>query len=149
MRVNANTSSVVQSSSSRPNDDWFIEPVDIELGKELGRGAFGVVYKARWHGETVAVKRMAVDGQDDELWREAGSMATLRPHPNVVRLCGVTLVDDRVALVSHYCAKGSLSDSLLGKGAVVKWTRYAQVDCCARRCGWLDASSQTTNPVVV
>jgi hypothetical protein len=38
---------------------WEIDPVELQLGAELGRGAFGVVFRARWRQQDVAVKQVA------------------------------------------------------------------------------------------
>ena len=37
---------------------WEIDFEEMELGKELGRGAFGVVYKGKWRLQDVAIKEV-------------------------------------------------------------------------------------------
>lgn len=37
-------------------ETWDLNPRDIQLGKEIGRGAYGVVYSATLRGQNVAVK---------------------------------------------------------------------------------------------
>jgi hypothetical protein len=37
-------------------ETWDLNPQDITLGKEIGRGAYGVVYGATLRGQNVAVK---------------------------------------------------------------------------------------------
>lgn len=39
---------------------WEISPSDLKLGSELGRGAFGIVFKAKWRQQDVAVKQVSV-----------------------------------------------------------------------------------------
>ena len=40
---------------------WRIEPAEIALGKKLGEGSFGVVYRGSWHGTRVAVKQVKLE----------------------------------------------------------------------------------------
>lgn len=35
---------------------WLIQPTDVTLGDQIGRGATAKVYKSVWHGLDVAVK---------------------------------------------------------------------------------------------
>jgi serine/threonine protein kinase len=41
------------------SSDWVIQREDIILGDEIGRGAFGVVFKGTFHNMDVAIKRIA------------------------------------------------------------------------------------------
>jgi hypothetical protein len=62
---------------------------DIKLEKELGRGAFGIVYKGSWRGTPVAVKRCSNMNADQikEFIGEATFMIkNIRPHPNIVQM---------------------------------------------------------------
>ncbi len=49
-----------QSASSSPHyqsaEHWEIDYNDLHLEKELGRGAFGIVYRGKWRFQDVAVK---------------------------------------------------------------------------------------------
>jgi serine/threonine protein kinase len=36
---------------------WILIP-DIILGEEIGHGSYGVVYKGKWRGQQVAVKKL-------------------------------------------------------------------------------------------
>jgi predicted Ser/Thr protein kinase len=41
-----------------------IEYEELEIEKELGQGGFGVVLKCRWAGQSVAVKKLLMEGKD-------------------------------------------------------------------------------------
>jgi hypothetical protein len=102
---------------------------DIELGKKLGEGAFGVVYKGEWHGKSVAVKQVKsshIVGGDKaiaEFEAEVSKMASTAFHENLVQLHGVTTLENGdMAAVVEFCAKGSLVDALYGEKARYDWT---------------------------
>jgi hypothetical protein len=102
---------------------------DIELGKKLGEGAFGVVYKGEWHGKSVAVKQVKsshIVGGDKaiaEFEAEVSKMASTAFHENLVQLHGVTTLENGdMAAVVEFCAQGSLVDALYGEKARNDWT---------------------------
>jgi serine/threonine protein kinase/WD40 repeat protein len=89
-----------------------------ELLEEIGRGANGVVFKARQPGlnRTVAVKVLRAGefaGPDEEarLLAEAKTVARLQ-HPNIVQVFEVGTRDGRPYLILEYVAGGSLADRL-------------------------------------
>jgi len=96
--------------------DWEIDYKEIEIGVELGRGAFGVVYRARWRNADCVVKQMHQDLASDHValnnfLREAHNMKNLRPHPNVCDLLGVcTKPEFPVCIVTELLSEGSLVD---------------------------------------
>jgi hypothetical protein len=53
------------------NDDelasWQISFSEIKLERELGRGAFGVVFKGKWRNQDVAVKKIIGDFNEEQL----------------------------------------------------------------------------------
>ena len=51
----------------------MIKPEDLNRGKELGKGAFGVVFQATWKSRPVAVKAMNL---------ESASVSDLAMRPN-------------------------------------------------------------------
>ncbi|MDR0344902.1 MAG: serine/threonine protein kinase, partial [Nocardiopsaceae bacterium] len=89
----------------------------------VGRGGFGVVYRARQErlGRDVAIKMLTVPGLGDEavarFRREAELLARLTGHPNVV-----TVLDSGVTrsglpyLVMPFFEQGSLADRLAREG---------------------------------
>lgn len=93
------------------------------LGRELGRGEFGVTYLCtdRETKEALACKsiskrklRTAVDVED--VRREVAIMSSLPDHPNVVRLRATYEDADAVHLVMELCEGGELFDRIVARG---------------------------------
>jgi len=107
------------------NDAWRIKARDVTLGKKLGQGAFGIVWKGKWHSTTVAVKQLKLDNTGGEeahskamaeFANEIGRMASMQQHEHVVRLFGVTTLDNgNMAAVVEYCSHGSVFDVVYGE----------------------------------
>ena len=78
---------------------------------KLGQGSFGIVYKATWNRQTVAVKQLHLNKltrQDKNSFiKEINIMSTLGEHPNLVRLYGYT--SEPLCLVMEYVELGTLS----------------------------------------
>jgi serine/threonine-protein kinase len=89
-----------------------------ELIEEVGRGAFGIVYRARDTelGRTVAVKvpragRPAAPGEMDRFLREARNVAQLE-HPHIVPVHDAGRDGEACYLVSAFVAGTTLADRL-------------------------------------
>ncbi|KAG9449422.1 hypothetical protein H6P81_009387 [Aristolochia fimbriata] len=94
-----------------------------ELGRELGRGEFGITYLCtdKETGEVFACKsiskkklRTAVDIED--VRREVEIMKHLPPHPNIVSLKDTYEDDSAVHLVMELCEGGELFDRIVARG---------------------------------
>jgi serine/threonine-protein kinase PknK len=100
--------------------------------EEIGRGGFGVVYKARQPSlhRTVAVKLVAsgvLDERTKERFeRELQAMGTLSGHPNIVTVfdSGFT-TDNRPFIVMDYMSGGSVADRL-ARGPI-PWQEAVQI----------------------
>lgn len=93
-----------------------------EVEGVVGRGAMGVVYRARQTEppqRLVAYKR--VSGRDpvldERLRREAEVLASL-DHPNIIRIYDVVDDETGMAIVLQYAGGGSLADRLERRGAL-------------------------------
>ncbi|XAR65439.1 Non-specific serine/threonine protein kinase [Bertholletia excelsa] len=93
------------------------------LGRELGRGEFGVTHLCtdRSTREALACKsiskkklRTAVDVED--VRREVEIMSCLPEHPNIVRLRATYEDDEAVHLVMELCEGGELFDRIVARG---------------------------------
>ena len=94
-----------------------------ELGRELGRGEFGITYLCtdKETGEVLACKsiskkklRTAVD--IDDVRREVEIMRHLPRHPNIVTLKDTYEDDNAVHLVMELCEGGELFDRIVARG---------------------------------
>mmetsp|Transcript_59073 Transcript_59073/g.144562 ORF Transcript_59073/g.144562 Transcript_59073/m.144562 type:complete len:565 (-) Transcript_59073:179-1873(-) len=66
---------------------------NVTVGKKVGEGSFGAVYKGQWRGVRCALKFVSQDTVD-ELSRESKLMDRLE-HPNIVRVYGICVPDER------------------------------------------------------
>ncbi|GLU12294.1 hypothetical protein SLE2022_289870 [Rubroshorea leprosula] len=93
------------------------------LGRELGRGEFGITYLCtdRENREALACKsiskrklRTAVDIED--VRREVAILSTLPEHPNIVKLKATYEDNENVHLVMELCEGGELFDRIVARG---------------------------------
>ncbi|CAH1445702.1 calcium-dependent protein kinase 7 [Lactuca sativa] len=93
------------------------------LGKEMGRGEFGITYMCtdKSTGEVFACKsiskkklRTRIDIEDVK--REVEIMKHMPPHPNIVSLKGTYEDDNAVHLVMELCEGGELFDRIVARG---------------------------------
>ena len=111
-------------------DGWRIDASEIKLGKQIGAGNFGTVYRGEWNGMSVAIKQLHADvvssAEKDAFTAEAERMIHIKNHRNIVMLCGVCEIDGNLALVTEFCDGGSLDQALYGKKPLI-WKLDAQV----------------------
>lgn len=94
-----------------------------ELGRELGRGEFGITYLCtdKSTGDVFACKsiskkklRTAIDIED--VRREVEIMGHMPNHPNIVSLKETYEDDNAVHLVMELCEGGELFDRIVARG---------------------------------
>ncbi|WZZ18701.1 hypothetical protein YC2023_111790 [Brassica napus] len=117
VRTRAPKDAVIPTSHQTKITDKYI------LGRELGRGEFGITYLCtdRESREALACKsiskrklRTAVDVED--VRREVSIMSTLPDHPNVVKLRATYEDGENVHLVMELCEGGELFDRIVARG---------------------------------
>ncbi|XP_077592504.1 receptor-type tyrosine-protein kinase FLT3-like [Stigmatopora nigra] len=105
---------------------WEFPRENLELGKELGSGAFGTVVRATAHGmgkagvsRQVAVKMLKEKHQAVEkeaLMSELKMLTHVGHHVNVVNLLGACTESGPVYLIFQYCCHGDLLNYLKSSG---------------------------------
>lgn len=113
----ANLTSNVLGRESENLKDLFT------LGRELGRGQFGVTTlcteKATgkpWACKTIAKRKLLSQEDVDDVKREVAIMHLLSDHDNIVHLQGAYEDKQSVHLVMELCAGGELFDRIIAKG---------------------------------
>lgn len=111
-------------------------PRSINVGEEIGRGAFGIVRKGQWKERLVALKeinalqvkeRLRAHGIliEDERILEAIQWeivcSSLVCHPNVVQFYGAYEDTDTLYLVTELCERGNLEQILKNKEKPITW----------------------------
>jgi len=135
----ANELPMIAKSQSGQSDDenfgMFVIPYsDLAIGKKLGAGSFGEVYKGEYKKSKVAVKKVLDKGIIDdekkmaEFTEEAKLMKAILPHPNVVLFRGLTLPPDPLCIILAYCKHGSLhnflkSDADIPEEQKLRWAK--------------------------
>ncbi|PRP78865.1 hypothetical protein PROFUN_01038 [Planoprotostelium fungivorum] len=80
--------------------------------RQIGQGAFGVVFSAKWRELHVAMKQLknihASEKELKEFVAEVEILQQLRPHPNVILFIGMCLPPDPISIVTEYCECGSM-----------------------------------------
>ncbi|XP_011297479.1 mitogen-activated protein kinase kinase kinase 7 [Fopius arisanus] len=97
----------------RQKSQQFVEEIDfreIQTEEFVGKGSFGVVYKAKWRGRYVAIKHINTEGERRAFTVEVRQLSRVS-HPNIVRLYGACTTDP-VCLVMEYAEGGSLYNVL-------------------------------------
>lgn len=88
---------------------------EIQIGAQIGKGSFGTVYRGKWRGTDVAIKKLSTeDGVAHGIQDFRGEIAThakLR-HPNIVLFLGAVTEPPELCLVTEYVERGNLFDLL-------------------------------------
>ncbi|EDQ87595.1 uncharacterized protein MONBRDRAFT_27123 [Monosiga brevicollis MX1] len=107
-----------QIVSFPPPDKWELNAGELILGRQLGKGEFGIVHHATYLDDVMAVKELrpgATSSQARSFIEEALIMKQLTEsggHMNVMPLIGVTMQAMPLRIVVPYMQSGSLSENL-------------------------------------
>ncbi|KAL6060397.1 Serine/threonine-protein kinase edr1 [Balamuthia mandrillaris] len=122
---------------------WEFSPDEIQLSREIGRGAYGAVYAGRLHGKPVAVKKMLTKdtGIDQEtvedFKREVAIMNKLR-HPNLLLFMGACFEEESMMLVTEMMPRGSVEDLIYKKKFPLTFSQRIKIaKDCALGMNWL------------
>ena len=108
-----------RSSNRQLNSDWKINTYDLKIRRNecLGRGGWGAVYRAKFHGCHVAVKEMhenIISTHNRQLFEREAEMASRCRHPCLLQFIGVTS-SDRPSIVTEIM-EGNLRERLNNQG---------------------------------
>ena len=102
----------------------IIDSGELSKFKEIGQGAMGIVYKARYHGSDVAIKQLPIIAADSnelkQFEQEAELMKELR-HPHVVNFYGYYQDPTHYSIVMEYVSGGSLDKVLYDTQQAFPW----------------------------
>lgn len=119
----------------------FVEEIDyneLEFIEIVGRGAFGVVSRARWRSIDVAVKLIETESEKKAFITELKQLSRVN-HVNIVKLYGAC-TKQPVCLVMEYAEGGSLYNVLHGSNGIPSYSAaHAMTWClqCARGVEYL------------
>uniref|UniRef100_A0A665VGU9 Mitogen-activated protein kinase kinase kinase 7 n=1 Tax=Echeneis naucrates TaxID=173247 RepID=A0A665VGU9_ECHNA len=99
----------------------------IEVEEVVGRGAFGVVCKAKWKGKDVAIKTIESESERKAFIVELRQLSRVN-HPNIVKLYGSC--NSPVCLVMEYAEGGSLYNVLHGAEPLPYYTASHAMSWC-------------------
>ncbi|KAK5904021.1 hypothetical protein CgunFtcFv8_007749 [Champsocephalus gunnari] len=100
---------------------------DIEVEEVVGRGAFGVVCRAKWRGKDVAIKTIESESERKAFIVELRQLSRVN-HPNIVKLYGSC--NNPVCLVMEYAEGGSLYNVLHGAEPLPYYTASHAMSWC-------------------
>ncbi|KAI4802112.1 hypothetical protein KUCAC02_019970, partial [Chaenocephalus aceratus] len=100
---------------------------DIEVEEVVGRGAFGVVCRAKWKGKDVAIKTIESESERKAFIVELRQLSRVN-HPNIVKLYGSC--NNPVCLVMEYAEGGSLYNVLHGAEPLPYYTASHAMSWC-------------------
>jgi len=94
---------------------WELSEDEVEVTERIGLGNFGEVFRGRLWGSDVAVKLMrtteVTSKEVESLQDEVNILSQLR-HPNVVLYMGASTMPPNIFIVTEWCERGSLHDTL-------------------------------------
>lgn len=114
---------------------------DVTFDKRVGEGADAEVFRAKWRGSIVAIKRLKKKTRSAAatssytavqtcFFQELSFMIRLR-HPNLVLFMGASVQQDEFCVMMEYCAGGTLFEFLHSSKKHAKrklsWTQKRQI----------------------
>ncbi|XVF63629.1 hypothetical protein PTKIN_Ptkin09bG0101900 [Pterospermum kingtungense] len=95
-----------------------------DLGKELGRGQFGITYlcteKAtgqKYACKSISRHKLATEKDVEDVRREIAILQHLTGEPNIVEFKGAFEDNHNIHLVMEFCPGGELFDRIIAKGS--------------------------------
>ncbi|XP_058881824.1 mitogen-activated protein kinase kinase kinase 7 isoform X2 [Acipenser ruthenus] len=123
--MSAPSAEMIETPGGYPFEE--IDYVDIDVEEVVGRGAFGVVCKAKWRGKDVAIKTIESESERKAFSVELRQLSRVN-HPNIVKLYGSC--NNPVCLVMEYAEGGSLYNVLHGAEPLPYYTAAHAMSWC-------------------
>uniref|UniRef100_A0A8D0G5K4 Mitogen-activated protein kinase kinase kinase 7 n=1 Tax=Sphenodon punctatus TaxID=8508 RepID=A0A8D0G5K4_SPHPU len=120
----ANSAEMIETPPVLNFEEIDFKEIEVE---EVGRGAFGVVCKAKWRGKDVAIKQIESESERKAFIVELRQLSRVN-HPNIVKLYGACL--NPVCLVMEYAEGGSLYNVLHGAEPLPYYTAAHAMSWC-------------------
>eukprot|EP01103_Thecamoeba_quadrilineata_P020812 TRINITY_DN914_c0_g1_i1.p1 TRINITY_DN914_c0_g1~~TRINITY_DN914_c0_g1_i1.p1 ORF type:complete len:971 (+),score=312.70 TRINITY_DN914_c0_g1_i1:27-2939(+) len=112
------------NSGIRPGSYELVPWENLELGKQIGTGAFAEVFEASRAGERVAVKKFLAQSEDGRKEMEAEISVMTNLHSGyIVALYGACLTPPNLCIVMEFLARGSLFYLLSDSSVELPWDR--------------------------
>lgn len=107
------------------NPKFEVAPYEVHFAQQIGSGGFGVVFKAKFRGQTVAVKKIHAHALMNaasvaEFQSEVAVLCTLR-HPNIIGFVGACTRPPNLMIITEFMARGTLFDILHQSNERVTW----------------------------
>lgn len=103
---------------------------DIQIKSRIGEGSYGEVFRAVVDGQIVAVKKLHLRNlkaeQVEAFCNEASVMCGLE-HPNVVGFIGAVTEPRNLCIITQFCPRGSLVDTLMDDTYVIHYIIHYRI----------------------
>ncbi|KAL6074802.1 putative serine/threonine-protein kinase/receptor [Balamuthia mandrillaris] len=129
------TASELKKNMLMKKHDWEIDYNELEVSDCIGKGAFGAVYKSKWRGTIVAMKKIHSSTMSkkemDTFFKEIHTMSRLR-HPNIILFLGACLKEPNICFITEFASKGDLHKVLINEPNL-PWRLKVKMACDTAR----------------
>jgi hypothetical protein len=110
-------------AAPKTDEEFYLDFNAIKMEKEIGKGAYGKVYKGTYDNRVVAIKTIEItDPKEMVLIRREISLLRECQHPNITELLGVSKDGgETLLLVMEFVDRGELYKILLDEKLQIGW----------------------------
>ena len=131
----------LSSPTAGPNTAASLSRADLEIGEEIGRGAFSRVYRGKFRGADCAIKKLVVAQHDLDrhLLSELSLLnSAVMLHPNLIKYFGVAIepvaspgpnmqASREVLIVTEFMDGGDLRSVLQSTDSALPWALRVRI----------------------